>query len=395
MRILFVWDSDYPWDIRVEKVCRSLIEAGHHVHLVCRNLKRRPRNETVDGMHLHRLPAFAGLPRALSSALSFPFFFNPVWLYAIRRVAKAQRCEVILVRDLPMAPSAIWIARLLGIPVVLDMAECYPELLRATWRFERFRLSNLLVRNPRLADALERWCVRRLDQIWVMVEESRERLIALGVPAERIAIVSNTPVVARYDATEASTQAEASSPLRLVYVGLLNPSRGIDTMIRAVALARGRGLSVHLDIIGTGKAQAGLQVLTQELRLESEVTFRGWIDSTRIPGELRAADVGIVPHRVCSHWNTTIPNKLFDYMAAGKPVIVSDARPAARIVRETGAGLSFPDDDAAALADQIQALCDPALRSQLSRSGRAAIEAKYRWDTDERVLTQRIAQLQS
>jgi glycosyltransferase involved in cell wall biosynthesis len=395
VRILFVWDSDYPWDVRVEKVCRSLIEAGHQIHLVCRNGKRRPRNEIVDGMHLHRLPSFAGLPRALGSALSFPFFFNPVWLHAIRRVAREQRCEMILVRDLPMAPSGIWIARRLGIPVVLDMAECYPELLRATWRFERFRLSNLLVRNPRLADALERWCVRRLDQIWVMVEESRERLIGLGVPAERIAIVSNTPVVARYDANDAAGISDVAAPLRLVYVGLLNPSRGIDTMIRAVELAGKRGLRVHLDIIGTGKAQAGLQALASELGLGSAVTFRGWIDSKRIPGELRAADVGIVPHRVCSHWNTTIPNKLFDYMAAGKPVIVSDARPAARIVRETGAGLSFPDDDAAALADCIQALCDPALRAQMSRAGREAIEAKYRWDMDERVLTQRIAQLQA
>ena len=53
----------------------------------------------------------------------------------------------------------------------------------------------------------------------------------------------------------------------------------------------------------------------------------------------RTMDVGLVPHHADEAWNTTIPNKLFDYMAAGLPVISSDARPCARILRSTGAGL--------------------------------------------------------
>ena len=51
MIICKIWDADYPWDIRVEKVCRSL-QQKHEVHLVCRNTKRRPTYEQLDGLHV-------------------------------------------------------------------------------------------------------------------------------------------------------------------------------------------------------------------------------------------------------------------------------------------------------------------------------------------------------
>ena len=56
MRGLFVWDSDYPWDIRVEKICTTLLENGWEVDLVCRNRLRRPLEDTYNGVYVHRLP---------------------------------------------------------------------------------------------------------------------------------------------------------------------------------------------------------------------------------------------------------------------------------------------------------------------------------------------------
>src|SRR2546423_14908995 len=77
-----VWDADYPWDVRVEKVCRSLRRA-HEVHLVSRNTRRRSRYERYDGIHVHRLPVLPWLPPRASAALGFPAFFNPLWLRTI------------------------------------------------------------------------------------------------------------------------------------------------------------------------------------------------------------------------------------------------------------------------------------------------------------------------
>src|SRR5688572_32489493 len=126
MRICKIWDGDYPWDVRVEKVARSLTEAGHEVHLVARNRQRLPVHERLAEAHVHRLKPWRFLGQRLDAMTMFPAFFNPRWLSSILSTARASRAEMLLVRDLPLAPTAIWVGRLLRIPVVLDMAENYP-----------------------------------------------------------------------------------------------------------------------------------------------------------------------------------------------------------------------------------------------------------------------------
>ena len=94
------------------------------------------------------------------------------------------------------------------------------------------------------------------------------------------------------------------------------------------------------------------------------------------------ADVGLVPHHATDSWNTTIPYKLFGYMAAGLAVITSDAAPAARIVRETGAGAVYPYDDPEALAARFAQLAPAAVRTDCGQRGRAAVQERYHWEQD-------------
>lgn len=382
MNILFCWDGEYPWDIRVEKVCNSLIQAGHTIHLVCRNQYGLPREELYKSINVHRIASLPKLFGRLNGAFTFPAFFSPVWLWRMRQVARREKCALIIVRDLPMSPAALWVGRSCGIPVILDMAECYPEMLRCAWEFEGFRLSNLFVRNPRLADAIEQFVLRRIDHVFVMVEESQARLLAMGIPAESISIVSNTPDQQRYPQAEVRGDDE----LRLFYVGLLNPSRGVDTMLDAASHLKAARFNVKMEIVGSGKHAQHLRRRADAMHLQQQVHFAGWVENTRVPDMIAVADVGIVPHYACSHWNNTIPNKLFDYMAAAKPVIVSDASPTARIVRETGCGLVYPSRDARALAAVIEQLRDPGLRRTLGQMGRSAIQQRYNWQNDAATL---------
>src|SRR5207253_1930654 len=82
--------------------------------------------------------------------------------------------------------------------------------------------------------------------------------------------------------------------------------------------------------------------------------------------------VGVVPHWRDESWNTTVPNKLFDYMASGLAVLTSDTAPCARIVQTSNAGLVYHDRDAADLAAKLRMLEDPELRAQSGACGRAA-----------------------
>ena len=386
MRICKVWDAEYPWDVRVEKIARSLSEAGHTVHLVARNRDRRPTEEQLEECRVHRLaPLPPVLGAGVNAASMFPAFFNPRWVGLILRTARRARADLILCRDLPLAPTAHWVARRLGVPVILDMAENYPAMIRAIWRTGFQKPTDILVRNPSIVAAVERWCVRRMDHILVVVEESRDRLVRMGVPPERITIVSNTPPLARAPEPAATSRNRAAgAPLRVVYLGNIEPPRGLHTLVEAIAICRARGVNIHATLIGKGCARPQLERLAQELDVADAVEFRGWVeDATAI---LPRFDVGAIPYIADESWDTTIPNKLFDYMAAGLAVLASDMAPVRRIVTETGCGEIARANDPASLAHALTRLADPERRRRCARAGRIAVEHRFHWDIDARRL---------
>ena len=185
MNILYVWDADYPWDVRAEKICGTLLENGFAVHLAARNLKRSPEHQVIDGLEVHRLKARGG--RRTNYALSFPAFFNPVWRRFLDRIIREQGIDLVIVRDLPMAITAIRAGQRHRIPVVFDMAEDYVAMVRDIWRARKFRGFNLVVRNPYFARLVEKYSLKKADHVLVVVDESRQRVVGEGVrPTESV-----------------------------------------------------------------------------------------------------------------------------------------------------------------------------------------------------------------
>jgi glycosyltransferase involved in cell wall biosynthesis len=375
VRVLYVWDAEYPWDVRTEKVCLALARAGHEVFITARNLRQQPLTEARPEGTVVRL--------APGRRKSFPAFFNPFWRSHLRRMIRQHRIDLVMVRDLPLAPTALYAARQ-RIPVVLDMAENYPAMMRDIWTDGRARWSDNLVRNPRIVAAVERWVLKRLDHVITVVEESSDRLVSLGYPRERTTVVSNTPPLARIGPLKPRI---ASEPLRVVYLGLIEGHRGIGTTLEAAALLQQAGVRFHLDVVGDGRDFDLFTARAEQLKLaKGAVTFHGRLahaDAITLFGQ---AHVGLVPHEARESWNTTIPNKLFDYMAAGLATISSDAVPAARVVRATGCGLIFRSGNAAELADCIRQCLDLETWGRFRRAGQDAIRTYYNWERDTMAL---------
>ena len=395
MKILKVWDGEYPWDVRTEKVCRALTGAGHQVHMVARNRDCRVLREELEECTVHRMPPFRAMGRLVDAATQFPAFFNPRWVGLMKRVGQGEGVGAILVRDLPLAPTAIHVGRRLRVPVVLDMAENYPAMIRDLWTTGSTKPGDFLVRNPRAVEAVERWTMARIDHILVVVEESRDRLVEeLGVPQGRITVVGNTPSVERLDgyldpsASEERPPRTPGDPLRLTYLGLLEQARGVGAVIEAVGLCRDRGIPVEFTIIGDGRAAPQFEALARERSLDdSWVRLLGFVPYREALPLLAESDVGVIPHLANESWNTTIPNKLFDYMAAGVAVLTSEARPAQRVVEDTRCGLSFQGGDPESAAGAIERLWREGGTGEMGRRGRAAIRDEFNWERDgERLL---------
>jgi glycosyltransferase involved in cell wall biosynthesis len=382
---LFIWDSDYPWDIRVEKICDTLLTNRWDVHIVCRNESRHPPEDTYRGTKIHRIGLPDWIPKWINSMITFPAFFNPLWLFRILRAIRRYQIQIVIVRDLPMALAAVAVSRLCGIPVVLDMAECYPELLRAVWKFEPVRVVNALVRNPFLADLVEQITLRSVDHTLVVVEEAQERLIRMGLDKGLITIVGNTPRHDRFIEAVASFPGSLNSQrgkLILMYVGFVNYSRGLDIVISALSRFVEHTEQVQLVLVGGGNAVESLRHLVRQLRLEDFVSFEGWVDNSIVPNYIASADVCLIPHRKCTHWNNTIPNKLFDYMAAGRSVLASDVTPMKRIMSQVQCGLFYKDDDSNDCYAHLLRLTDKSFRESLGERGKRAVVGNYNWDVD-------------
>lgn len=391
MRVLILYDGDYPWDVRVEKMARTLAHAGHAVGILARNRSNRPREEGVEGLRgvtLYRLPHGGRLEPLLGA----PVPLHPVWLRETLRVARAFRADRILARDLPLAPLGLLVARRTGAEAVLDFAEPYPEALRSNWQFDRLGGLDRVVRSPRLADLLERWVLRQQPRVLVVCPEAGLRLQRRGLAADRWTVVHNTPEPDWFGSTGSGRAAPVEGePLRLLFTGILVGDRGVEVAIEALArlpeVAPGLPTTV-LDVVGEGPARSRYEEAARRLGVADRVHFHGWVPHRELPGFWSRADLGLLPFHRCSHIDTTLANKLFDYMAAGLPVLASDAPPMVRVLGETGAGAVFrsgdPGDLAAAAA---RLLADESERRRMAEAGRRAVHERYSWPHDaERLL---------
>lgn len=116
--------------------------------------------------------------------------------------------------------------------------------------------------------------------------------------------------------------------------------------------------------------------------MESHVKFCGWVPEDRKYEVLMNGDIGLLLHKVCDLTQHTVPNKLFDYMCVGLPVLATPLRPVARIIELENCGL-IVDEDAKAIADGMKKLVTSVqLRRMYGRNGYDAVYAKYTWDSE-------------
>ncbi len=388
MNIVILWDADYPWDVRVEKIAKSLVGNSHNVHIVCRNLAKRRRIEETDGFIVHRLPNFPS--ERMDYMFQFPFFLNPIWLVEIIRIVRKIRAKIIIVRDLPMTPAALMVGKLFNTRVLFDMAEDYPAMLTNEASLgQKRQILDIIVRNPHLAKFVESLIMPQMDHTLVVVEESKQRLVMRGIDPEKISIIPNTPILSSSEETKLRPETsilakEFRNRFSIVYHGGISPHRGLDVVILAVARLLAQNVDAHFYIFGKGNTDFVESIISNR-SVHQNVHFLGWWALQDIMAMISHAKVGVVPHKKTPHTDTTIPNKLFDYMAVGLPVVVSDTIPMARIIREQNCGYIFESGSVDDLTNAFLRIYDNPC-NELGIRGREAVQSQYNWEHHSNIL---------
>ena len=382
MKILMVLSTKiFPPDGRVEREARDLLRAGHNVYLMARRGPNQAKEENVEGVLVIRVPLPFQQKKAVADLIYF-FFQRYFIFFHIVRACRKHKIDALHVHDLPYALATTLAGKALGLPVVFDMHEHYVVMLQSSFESRRYRkfkpfafiLLGLLRREEKAA-------CRRARKVIVVAQEHIARIAQLGVAQADIVEVTNTEDVDHFRGLpiDESLMETWRDDFVILYVGGFSPLRGLETAIAAMPAILAGLPNARLLLVGDGQNRDELEELVKDLNLAERVTFTGFVPFARLPTYIRLSDVCLIPHISTPHIETTMPNKIFQFMMLGKPVVVSSTRPMMRIVEDAACGLIFAVGDPASLAEKILALQDADLRRQLGDKGRQAVMDRYNW----------------
>lgn len=166
----------------------------------------------------------------------------------------------------------------------------------------------------------------------------------------------------------------------LLYLGSLNPDRGLAQLINVID---DLDETIQIVLLGPGHDSVR-QELAQRIaqtRTDARVHMGGFVALDDVPATLMAADATIIPNTYVSEAYNSLPNKLFEAMMAGRPFVCHDIPEMAKIVRAENCGLVMPDEQPATVATVLnRLLTEPGLAAELGTNGRRAATETYNWD---------------
>lgn len=173
------------------------------------------------------------------------------------------------------------------------------------------------------------------------------------------------------------------------YIGRVTPERGSLTTLEALAILRDDGLDVAFECVGSGESEhmRALEAIARERGLPG-AKFHGYLDVRAGLQIIAACQVGLAVLSPVPNYVDSFPTKMFEYMALGLPVIVSDFPLYRTVIEEAGCGVYIAPDDPRALAAAIRGLLDdPEAAAAMGARGREAALTRYNWTTEAEKLT--------
>jgi glycosyltransferase involved in cell wall biosynthesis len=306
---------------------------------------------------------------ALSSAMAGPFL-------ACRDSVVVGSSPQLLV-----ALSAYAIAGTRRASFIFDVRDLWPESMIAVGA-----TSDSQGALYRALERIARFLYRKADRIVVDGEWKKRTLVSYGVPEEKIATITNGVADSFFPDPMSTTARESRASLRkelgigerfvASYCGTLGMAHGLETILLAADRLRNRR-DILFVIMGDGADREKLIARTRELRL-ANLLLLGKQPRSRVAAYMAAADACLVPLRRSETFKTAIPSKMFEAMAAGKPVLLGVEGEAQELLLKAEAGLTFTPEDAEELVSGLLTLTSaPELASRLGANGRKAVLEQY------------------
>lgn len=367
-RVTMLLRNPYTHDTRVEKEARSLREAGYAVTIVADGGANLPARETRDGIDVLRVPR---------RGPNIPVLRYLRHRRNLMRAVAATRPDIIHAHDSDTLEPVSRVAQRLGIPFVYDAHDL--------WLGRIFRDRSVL--NLALFRAYYRWVERTFlprAAAWVTVSAPIARHLELAYGIGPVEVVANVPerptddIVARDLRTLPGAEGIPPEIPIVLYLGLVISGRGIDELVAALP----RVPEAHLVFLGGGAHASVIESAAERLGVSERLHVLAPVSSDEVIAYAASATVGVsaaVP--TCLNYRYSLPNKLFQPMAAGVPMVASDFPQVVEVVTDNDAGITVDMTDPARIAGALNdVLSDPERARRMGMNGRRAIETRFNWD---------------
>lgn len=367
----------YEWSQR-------LLRAGHRVTMICGEYAPggvRPARgaavteHEIDGIRVLQIAEYYDNKMGLlRRALSFGRFAR-----AATRLIRTLQGDLVFATSTPLSVGIPGMkgARALKVPFVFEVRDAWPEIL----------ISCGVLKNPLLiwyGRRLERKIYFAADHIVALSPGIRDAIAGMGYPAERISMIPNASDVDLFkpDSLPLDDDPRFGPPgsFRVVFSGAHGFANGLGAVLDAAAeLLRQGERGIQLVFIGAGRERDGLMARSRRDGLDTLCRWVGPIPKNELGWILPRMDVGmqVLVNAPAMHYGTS-PNKFFDYIACGLPVVNNYPGWLAEMIAEHNCGIAVPPNDPAAFAKALVWLRDhPAEREAMGRRARALAEQQF------------------
>ncbi|MFA7024255.1 MAG: glycosyltransferase [Candidatus Cloacimonadaceae bacterium] len=339
-------------DVRVfYKQCLSLIEAGYKVHLVVAD---KGRHERKSGVIIHDIGDFVSRKKR--------FFLAP---WRILRRARYIPADAYQIHDPELIPMAILLKRLSGKPVVYDIHECYPEMFLHKEYLSPLagKLLSFLIRR------LESWAVKTLDASIAATEHIAEQFSS-------VPIVHNYPILAEW--TNVSSDPSRYHSRNICYIGNITRERGIGQIIKAI-----ENVDCRFHLAGNYEPKEFRDELAA-LAGFSKVIEYGYVNRQQAADIFSECALGVVLFDRSPNHLHSLSTKMFEYMAAALPILVSDLPANRKLLDKAVAGLYIDSSDVSLIQDVLnKLLSEPEKLAQMGAEGKRLVTQELSWESEK------------
>lgn len=371
---------------RVSELARMWVAQGHTVHVLTgfpnhptgvlhdayrRKIWRLFMRESVSGVNVLRcwLYPAANLGRVKRCLNYLSFMLSAILL----GVLFAPRADVIIATSPQLLVGVVGyvLARLRGVPFVLEVRDLWPESLSAV---DAVRPDSLLIR---VLDRVAQFLYCKADLIVPVTDAFKTAITARGIDPNRIHVIKNGIDTRLFHPQVESDYLQRhygyNGEFVVSYIGTLGMAHKIETILEVAERLKARS-DIRFLLVGEGAEKEALMVRAAQRRL-ANVDFLGQQPRAVVPKLIAGSHACLVLLRKSALFRTVIPSKMFEFMGMGKPVILGVDGESQAILQRAGAGIHIESESAEALESAILALQrDAALRSRLGQSGRRYVE---------------------